>query len=139
MEESHLWSKKLELGHDDLDREHHLQIALVSGLTSAIDQGRPMMARRLLEQLVGYTKAHFSGEELLMELAGYQQLDAHRREHQSILSQLEEIRYLQDRGEHGLASSMSVDLLNGLTSHISASDRRFAESSGKIPAGPAAS
>ena len=129
MEETHVWSEKLDLGHDVLDREHHLQIALASGLVDAIERGRPRLASRLLEQLAGYNKAHFAGEELVMELAGYQLLGAHRQEHQAIVSQLEEIRYLHDRGEYDLAFPMAADLRNGLASHISVSDRRFVETS----------
>ncbi len=134
MEETHVWSDKLELGNGDLDREHHLQMALASGLVDAFERGRPLVARRLIAQLAGYTKAHFAGEDLLMELAGYGQLEAHRREHQAILSHIDEIRYLQERGEYDLALPMAVDLLSGLASHISASDRAFAKSAeGLLP------
>lgn len=128
MEETHVWSDKLELGSGDLDREHHLQIALASGLADAFERGRPLVARRLVAQLAGYTKAHFAGEDLLMELAGYDQVEAHRREHQAILTHIDEIRYLQERGEYDLALPMAVDLLNGLAAHIGASDRAFAKS-----------
>jgi hemerythrin len=133
MEESHVWNERLQLGDDDLDREHHLQIALVTGLTEALERGRPLVARRIVEQLSGYTKAHFAGEELLMELAGYRHLEAHRQEHQAILAHIEEIRYLHHQGEYDLAVPMAVDLLSGLASHIAASDRRFAEASGRVP------
>ncbi len=127
MEETHAWSEKLDLGNDALDREHHLQVALVSALADAIERGRPRMARRLLEQLTGYSKAHFSGEELLMEAEGYLRLAAHRQEHRAMLAEIEEIQYLFDRAEYDLAAPMARDLLAGLGSHIAASDRLFAE------------
>jgi len=127
MEETHVWSEKLDLGLVVLDRDHHLQIALASSLVDAMEQRRPRLSRRLLDQLAGFSKAHFAGEELLMQLAGYQLLGRHGQEHQAMLSELEEIRYLQDRGEYDLAVPMVIDLLNGLASHISASDRLFAD------------
>jgi hemerythrin len=127
MEETHVWSQKLDLGLEALDREHHLQVALVSSLADAMEQRRPRLARRLLEQLAGYSKSHFSGEELLMQLAGYQLVGRHRQEHQAMLSEIEEIRYLHERGEYDLAVPMVMDLLNGLAAHIFASDRRFTE------------
>jgi len=129
MEERHAWGDRLDLGDDALDREHHLQFALVSGATEAMEQGRPWMARRLIEQLAGYSAAHFAGEELLMENAEYPQIDDHRREHRSMLEHVEEIRQLLDGGEHDLAVPMALDLMNGLASHISASDRQFADHS----------
>jgi hemerythrin len=137
MEETHAWSQKLNLGNAALDREHHLQIALASSLVDAMERGRPLLARRLLEQLDGYSRAHFAGEELLMDLAGYRLLGTHRQEHQAVLSQLEDIRYLHERGEYDLAVPMVLDLVSGLASHISVSDRRFAEESGWTSAGAA--
>ncbi len=127
MEETHVWNERLELGREDVDREHHLQMALASGLVDAVERGRPLVARRLVAQLAGYSRAHFAGEELLMELGGYPQLEAHRQEHREIASHLEEIRYLQDRGEYELAHAMAIDLLHGLAAHIAQSDRLFAE------------
>jgi hemerythrin len=62
-----------------------------------------------------------------MEAGGYRLLPAHRQEHQAILAEIQEIRYLFDRAEYDLAAPMALDLLTGLGSHIAASDRRFAE------------
>ncbi|HEX9289724.1 MAG TPA: hemerythrin family protein [Anaeromyxobacteraceae bacterium] len=129
MEETHVWSERLDLGNDTLDSEHHLQIALVSALAEAIEQGRPWMARRLVEQLAGYSAAHFTGEEVLMESAGYRPLDDHRQEHRAILGHIDEIRSLLTTAENELAQAMALDLLAGLGSHIAASDRRFTEQS----------
>jgi len=137
MQEKHAWNKRLDLGYDALDREHHLQVALVSGLADAIERGRPRMARRLLEQLTGYSRAHFAGEELLMDASRYRLLPAHRQEHHAILAEIQEIQYLFDRAEYDLAAPMALDLLAGLVSHIAASDRRFAEHAELAPAAAA--
>lgn len=123
----HVWSERLELGHEPLDGEHHLQVALVGALADALEQGRPAAAKRLAEQLAGYTEAHFRGEQLLMETSGYAHLAEHQEEHRSLLAHIAEIRYLLGGGEYDLALPMSLDLLTGLGSHITASDRRFAE------------
>lgn len=127
MQEMHAWDRRLDLGNEALDGEHHLQVALVSALADAIERGRPWMAARLADQLAGYSAAHFNGEQLLMEASGYGRIGDHREEHQAILGHIDEIRYLLGRGEYDLALPMSLDLLNGLGSHISASDRQFAE------------
>ena len=127
MEETHPWSPRLELGNETLNREHHLQIALVSALADALEQGRPWVARRVLDQLAGYTAAHFQGEELLMETAAYEQLAEHREEHRTLCAHIDEIRYLVNGGEHELALPMALDLRSGLGSHIAASDRLFAD------------
>ena len=125
MEERHAWGEKMDLGHDALDREHHLQFALANGLAEAIDQGRPWMARRLVEQLAGYSAAHFASEELLMENATYGQLEAHRQEHRSLLAHIDEVRQLLAGGEQDLALPMALDLMTSFASHIAAADREF--------------
>ena len=35
MQEAHVWSKRLDLAHDELDGEHHLQIAMIGALAEA--------------------------------------------------------------------------------------------------------
>ncbi len=127
MQETHLWGRRLDLGKEPLDGEHHLQIALASALAESIEQRRPWMAARLVDQLAGYSAAHFTGEQLLMEASGYAQLGEHLEEHKALLAHIDEIRSLLLGGEYELALPMSLDLLTGLGSHIAASDRRFAE------------
>ncbi len=130
MEEMHPWNEKLDLGHEPIDREHHLQIALVSALADAIERGRPWLARRLADQLAGYTAAHFRGEELLMEATDYRPLGAHRDEHRELLAHIDEVRSLLTGGEHDLALPMALDLRSALGGHIAASDRQFGEHEG---------
>ena len=122
-----VFTDKLELGHPELDREHHLQVALVSALAAAIERGQPRLARRLLDQLAGYAAAHFKGEELLMEASRYEQLPIHRQEHESFLAHIEEVRYLLGTSEHDLALPMAFDLRSGLASHIASQDREFCQ------------
>ena len=127
MQETHAWDDRLTVGDEAIDREHHLQFALVGALAEALEQGRPWVARRVAEQLAGYTTAHFAGEELLMEAARYPSLAEHRQEHQNLLALLREMRSLLDGGERELATVMALDLRTELGAHMAASDRRFAE------------
>lgn len=122
-----VWTERLELGDVELDREHHLQVALVSALADAIEGGRLGLARRLVDQLAGFTAAHFRGEELLMEASSYAELPIHRQEHQSLLAHIEEVRYLLGNAEPDLALPMTFDLRSSFTSHIASQDREFCE------------
>lgn len=122
-----LWSERLELGDAELDREHHLQIALASALTDALERNRPDLAARVAEQLAGFAEVHFRSEELLMEAAPYPGAAAHRAEHRSILVHIQEVKYLLGTAEHDLALPMACDLRNGLASHIASHDREYAD------------
>jgi len=126
MEPSQIWDDDLGVGDEELDREHHLQLTLVGALANALQQGRPGVARRVAEQLHGYSAAHFAGEELLMEAACYAPLPSHRQEHQNLLAHMAEMRALVTSGERELATVMALDLRAELGAHMVASDRPFA-------------
>jgi hemerythrin len=126
MPEAHAWNEKLDLGHEAMDHEHHLQIALVTALTDAVEQGRPWMARRLAEQLLSYSTVHFGSEEMLMEASAYAALPAHAAEHRTLLGAMQEVQGALEREEKELALAFAVELRAGLAGHIAGSDHRLA-------------
>jgi hemerythrin len=125
MIEAHAWNEKLDLGHEAMDHEHHLQIALVTALTEAIEQRRPALARRLAEQLSSYSKIHFGSEEVLMEASAYPELADHAEEHLTLLEAVHEVAGALEREETELALAFAVELRAGLAGHMAGSDRRL--------------
>ena len=125
MIEAHAWNEKLDLGHEAMDHEHHLQIALVSALTDAIEQRRPASARKLVEQLTTYSKIHFGSEEVLMEASAYPDLADHAEEHRTLLEAVNELSGALEREEHELALAFAVELRAGLAGHMAGSDQRL--------------
>ncbi len=126
MVEAHAWNEGLDLSHEAMDHEHHLQIALVSGFADALEQRRPWLARRLAAQLLAYSTAHFDGEELLMEAAIYPERAAHAGEHQEFLAHIRQIERALDEGDEGVALEAALDLRQALAAHMNDADRRLA-------------
>ena len=127
MQEAHVWSKRLDLAHDELDGEHHLQIAMIGALAEAIEQRRPVMARRLAEQLETYSSAHFMGEQLVMESSEYPRAGVHQAEHEGLVKHIRELRERLRSDDYDDALTMALDLLTGLSAHIGSSDGAFAQ------------
>ncbi|BDG04137.1 bacteriohemerythrin [Anaeromyxobacter oryzae] len=127
MIEAHAWNQKLDLGHEAMDHEHHLQIALVTALIDAIERARPWMARRLSEQLQRYSEVHFGSEEMLMDVSRYGGLDGHASEHRALLQAMREIDGALVREEQDLALAFAVELKAGLAGHMAGADARLAE------------
>jgi hemerythrin-like metal-binding protein len=127
MQEAHVWSKRLDLAHDELDGEHHLQIAMIGALAEAIEERRPVMARRLAEQLEAYSAAHFTGEQLVMESSEYPRAGAHQSEHEGLVKHIQELRDRLRSDDVGEALTMALDLLTGISAHIASSDAAFAQ------------
>jgi hemerythrin len=125
MVEAHAWNEKLDLGHEAMDHEHHLQIALVTALIDAIEQARPWMARRLAEQLHHYSVVHFGSEEMLMEASAFAGLDGHASEHRALLQAMREIEDALGRDENELALAFAMELKAGLAGHMAGADGRL--------------
>lgn len=125
MPEAHAWNEKLDLGHEALDHEHHLQIALVSALIEAVEGRRPVLARRFAGQVTSYSQAHFGSEEVLMESSAYGGLADHAEEHRTLLEAMREIESALEREETELALAFAVELRAGLAGHMAGSDQRL--------------
>lgn len=124
---AHVWNEHLDLGHEGMDQEHHLQIALVSAVAEAIEQGRPAEARRLAAQLVAYSGMHFGSEELLMSACAYPERRRHGDEHRMLTQAMQEVEGALDRDERELALAFALDLRAGLAGHIAGADHRLAD------------
>jgi hemerythrin len=124
---AHAWNEQLDLGHEVMDQEHHLQIALVSALAEAIEQGRPAEARRLAGQLVAYSGMHFGSEELLMSASAYPARQRHGDEHRVLTQAMQEVEGALERDERELALAFALDLRAGLAGHITNSDHELAD------------
>lgn len=131
MIEAHAWNENLDVAHEAMDHDHHLQIALVSAFAEAVEQRRPWLARRLAEQLHRYSTVHFGSEELLMEAAGYSGREAHAAEHAAFLSQMKDLEQSFNEEEAEIALAAALDLRSALAGHIRGADRRLAEGTAK--------
>jgi hemerythrin len=124
---AHAWNEHLDLGHETMDREHHLQVALVSAIAEAIEQRRPAEARRVTAQLIAYSGMHFGGEELLMSASAYPDRARHGDEHRMLAQAMREVEGALERDERELALAFALDLRAGLAGHIAGADQRLAQ------------
>jgi hemerythrin len=127
MVETHPWNEGLDLDNEAMDHEHHLQIALVTAFADALEQRRPWLARRLADQLLTYSTAHFGGEELLMEASRYAEREHHAGEHAEFISHIRQIQRAYDEGDEGVALEAALDLRQALAMHMNDADRKLAE------------
>jgi hemerythrin len=130
MLEAHPWNERLDLSNEAMDREHHLQLALLTAFADALEQRRPSLARRLADQLLAYSTAHFGGEELLMEAISYPERERHAGEHADFIAHIRQIQRAFDEGDEGVALEAALDLRQALAMHVSEADRRLAQASG---------
>jgi hemerythrin len=129
MVEAHAWNERLDLSHEAMDHEHHLQVALISAFVDALEQRRPALARKLADQILTYSTAHFGGEELLMEAMSYPDREGHAGQHAEFVAHIRQIQRAYDEGDEGVALEAALDLRQALAMHMNDADRRLAEAS----------
>jgi lipoyl(octanoyl) transferase len=126
------WSANLEVGIEEVDREHGLQIDLLNLLDTLLAGGDRVRAAEAAERLADFTDAHFLSEELLMRLRSYDGYHLHVEEHRRLLDRLASIR--RSEFAHNEARGLVEDLRRWFANHVRTMDRDFARF---VQAGPA--
>lgn len=91
------WDGSLELNHEIIDQDHRLMSDLMNRVVQAIEarcpEGGKELWRRAIVSEIGVlrlaTDSHFRSEEWIMGMAGYPNLDAHRKQHRFLLAELD--------------------------------------------------
>ncbi len=123
------WNDSIRFGIDSIDQQHHHLVDLVNKLHHAMRRraGRSVLAATLKE-LAQYTVEHFQSEEKMMAAVKYPQLEAHKREHEKLVSQVVDFQRQFESG----SATITLDLMNFLSdwllNHIKKVDRGYVPS-----------
>lgn len=74
------WDPRFSVGHEDLDTQHKHFLDQCNALADCLDAGNEEEFDRVFKQLMDSARAHFAGEEALLDAQGYSGLDALRDE-----------------------------------------------------------
>lgn len=119
------WSLSYSVDVAAMDEEHQRLIDIINNLYGAMREGRGKDSlAHILDELVSYTRTHFSHEERLMEQAAYPDYPAQKAAHEALVERLMEIR---DKFIAGTALSQEVmTFLKGwLIGHIQGMDSKY--------------
>lgn len=122
------WESKYETGIESIDNQHMQLVAMISELselvTSAVqgdDIYDEMMA--MLESLTQYTVDHFKYEEALLEQFQYDELAAHKVEHEKLIAEIESLDLRSaDEDQAAFGKKIMKSLISWLFKHISGTD-----------------
>jgi hemerythrin len=118
------WSPALAIGNPTIDRQHEKLFSLADDMVSDRDQIRAM---RTLAALSEYVIVHFRDEEQMLEVAGYPELENHRKLHQAFRSRLAKL-YSGAAGMtlDDIAAEVRLLINDWLANHILVADREYA-------------
>jgi hemerythrin len=130
MDERPQFDAKYQVGVEQIDREHRQLFEIVARVYDSLearDDKAQSLIRAAAAELLDYTATHFTSEEGLMEQAGYPDLEAHRQQHEHLLSRARDMEMRIEIEDKYVAVELSQFLYRWLIEHIEASDRKFGE------------
>ena len=120
------WKDEYSVGIDSIDQQHKRLLTLINQLQTAIDYSTgEEFQREALDELVDYTKTHFTYEEGLMEQNQYPDFEPHKAQHAKMIKKVEEVlsEYQKDQDT---AMTNAVEFLKGwLINHINGTDKEY--------------
>ena len=120
------WEKGYSVGIDSIDRQHKKLVNLINQLQTAVDYSTgEEFERDALNELVDYTKTHFSYEEDLLQKNNYPDFESHKEQHKKMIKHVEKVlsEYEKDRDT---AMSNAVNYLKDwLITHINGTDKKY--------------
>jgi hemerythrin len=120
------WKDEYSVGIDSIDQQHRRLLNLINQLQTAVDYSTgEQFEREALDELVDYTKTHFTYEEGLMKDNDYPDFEPHKLQHEKMFKKVEEVlsEYEQD---HDTAMSNAAEFLKDwLIKHITGTDKEY--------------
>ena len=117
------WRKEFETGIAEVDHEHQELVALINRLADDISAGADKeRIQAFLGEVFARIAAHFALEESVMRKHLYDEYEAHKAEHESLL---DEIRDIMDEAEDGSAETLSTTVANWFVGHFKTKDARM--------------
>src|ERR1039457_6723893 len=122
-----VWTSGMSVDVKLLDNDHKKLAILINDLHDGVMTGcarEPL--DRIFDEIVAYSRTHFSNEERLLEEAGYSGAAAHKHEHSH---KIDLVRMMQARFSRGATLADDLEVLNQLrdwlVNHIQDSDQEF--------------
>lgn len=127
-EDKIIWKPEYSVGIASLDKDHKKLISLLNQFNTAYDYAMSeSYEREAFDDLIAYTKYHFSREEELMEQNEYPDVIAHKAQHKIMFEQVETFIKLYNEQGHDALEEVSDFLINWLINHINGTDKKYSK------------
>lgn len=123
------WKPEYSVGNLEIDQQHRKLVDIINNLHDSMKLGgKPEDLKRVLNELMNYTRFHFSHEEKVIERAGYADLANHKRMHRAMVEQVEQLRKEVESSRAAFSIKLMGFLKRWLTDHILGADQKYAPS-----------
>lgn len=120
------WYKSYSVNNSELDEHHRKLFDIFNRLyDNCLGQDVTNCIDPIIEELVSYTRYHFSAEEQYMRSIGYGEIDGHILEHRKFTERTLELREVAYRDEPEATKELIAFLGNWLLHHVIEEDKRY--------------
>ena len=120
------WKESYNVNNAVIDQQHKRLISYINQLHTAMKEAKGKeILQKILDDLVFYTKEHFSTEEKLMEKNNYPQTTFHKMEHAKLTKEVVDLQKKYSAGKTSLTLDVMMFLKNWLNKHILESDQKY--------------
>lgn len=120
------WSDLYSVGNAEIDAQHQRLFKIANRLQDAYDQmkSREVMGK-IFEELLEYTKTHFSAEEALMKEHDYPDYDDHCERHRKLIEVVMTYKKHFDDHQPGVEQRLLNFVQTWLNGHILGVDTKY--------------
>lgn len=120
------WSDSFSVGIKAFDDDHKILIKLVNDINKAMLEGKSKtVIRKIVNELVDYTKYHFDREEATMKKANYSDFSSHKKIHDELISQVTKINNDLNNDKSNVSLELLEFLKDWLITHIQGTDKKY--------------
>jgi hemerythrin len=111
-----------------MDEHHRTLFKLIDRLNDAVlEKNEYELVGEVLGSLLDYTKMHFAAEEHLMQKADFPGLEQHKKAHDRLVAQVQELQRRHKGGDSKVTTEISQFMMKDwLLSHILGMDELYA-------------
>ncbi len=121
-----IWEDRFSVGNEKIDSQHKSLVDLINKLEEIEQKGGQLS--QVFEQLDNYVQTHFREEEKLLQLADYDDLEAHKLKHQEFETWLHSVKVVYKSAgpnAHYITATVNHFLQEWLVEHILKSDMAY--------------
>lgn len=121
------WRDEFEIGIEEIDHEHQELISLINEAYNALQAAADMPSiAAFFGEIYARISAHFALEESVMRRLRYDQLGAHKAEHEELLDGIRDIMDGYERGDYAQYQDLlAKHLEDWFTDHFKTQDARL--------------
>ena len=120
------WKDEYSVGIDSIDQQHKKLLNLINQLQTAVDYSTgEQFEREALDELVDYTKTHFTYEEGLMRDNNYPDFEPHKAQHEKMFEKVREVLAEYEQDQDTAMANAAEYLKDWLINHINGTDKEY--------------